>query len=298
MRDAFVTYGAAVGEASCAVEAASIDDLEALISDVIERSGRPVAMDPLARSDLETDIEDWLTDHTIERAWELAPALADLGWGNDDLEAIGDRFASSVAPVVAAITAAASAGTLLREIEEGAGRLSAIVKALKSYTYLDQAPVQVVDLVRGLDDTLLILGHKTKGIRIVREYADDLPTIEAYGSELNQVWTNLIDNAADAITQGGGDEGSTADGVITIRAFPSERGVVVEVEDNGPGIPDELQRRVFDSFFTTKPPGSGTGLGLDISRSIVMMRHGGSIDVASAPGSTLFRVELPLRPPA
>ena len=126
-----------------------------------------------------------------------------------------------------------------------------------------------------------------------RDYAADLPTIEAYGSELNQVWTNLIDNAADAI-----HSAEMPDGVITVRAESVDDGVVVEIEDNGPGIPQEIQSRVFDSFFTTKPPGSGTGLGLDISRSIVMTRHGGSISVTSEAGRTVFRVELPSTPPA
>ncbi len=190
------------------------------------------------------------------------------------------------------MTAAASVAALVREVEEGAGRLSSIVHALKSYSYLDQAPVQEVDITKGIDDTLLILKRKTDGITVQRDYADDLPTIEAYGSELNQVWTNLIDNASDAIKHA-----EIVGGKIIIRAFPKGEGVAVEIEDNGPGIPGEIQNRVFDSFFTTKPPGSGTGLGLDISRSIVMTRHGGEIGVESEPGRTIFRVELPLRPP-
>jgi signal transduction histidine kinase len=144
----------------------------------------------------------------------------------------------------------------------------------------------------GLDDTLLILKRKTEGITIDRRYDPALPHIEAYGSELNQVWTNLIDNAADAIA-GSGRTG----GRIEVRAFPVADGVVVEVEDNGPGIPDDVLPRIFDAFFTTKPPGSGTGLGLEITQGIVFERHGGEITVQSEPGRTVFRVELPLRPP-
>jgi len=148
--------------------------------------------------------------------------------------------------------------------------------------------VQEVDLPTGLDDTLLILKSKLSDIEVRREYDDDLPRIQGYGGELNQVWTNLLDNAADAI-----HETERSDGVIGIRAFPSGELVVVEVEDNGPGIPPDKVHRVFDSFFTTKPPGSGTGLGLNISYSIVVDKHRGDITVDSEPGRTVFRVELP-----
>ena len=174
----------------------------------------------------------------------------------------------------------------MSEIGSGAKRISDIVKALKSYSYLDQAPVQSVDLHEGLDDTLVILQHKLKsGIEVRREYAADLPKIEAYGSELNQVWTNLIDNAADAV----GDTGR-----ITLRTYLDGDKVTVEIEDNGPGIPEEIQSRIFDSFFTTKPPGKGTGLGLDISYNIVVHKHRGDIKLFSEPGKTRFLVELPL----
>jgi len=272
---------------------AAVDRFRAVMAETTMRATQPSDIDPLERSDLETDLEDWLTDRRIEPAWEMAPALADLGYAPADLDNIAAGFADATGSVVSAITAAASVAALLYEVEEGATRLSTIVKALKSYAYLDQAPVQDVDVRRGLDDTLLILKRKTKDIVVRREYAEDLPMIEAYGSELNQVWTNLIDNAADAIRSA-----AETGGRITIRAFAADSGVVVEIEDDGPGIPADIQSRVFDSFFTTKPPGAGTGLGLDISRSIVMTRHGGLISVDSEPGRTVFRVELPLRPPA
>lgn len=179
--------------------------------------------------------------------------------------------------------------SLLHEVEEGASRLSAIVGALKSYSYLDQAPVQEIDVTTGLNDTVLILKSKLKDIDVRREYADDLPEIQAFGSELNQVWTNLIDNAAYALT-----DHETADPVIVLRAFRDGADVVVEVEDNGPGIPDDIQLRVFDSFFTTKPPGSGTGLGLDISYGIVVNKHRGDVTLTSEPGKMTFRVSLPI----
>ena len=169
------------------------------------------------------------------------------------------------------------------------GRISEIVKALKSYSYLDQAPVQAVDLHEGLDNTLLVLGHKLKsGISVRREYAPDLPNIQANGSELNQVWTNIIDNAADAL-QGQGE--------ITIRTRHEGEWVVIEIEDDGPGIPAEIQPRVFEPFYTTKPPGQGTGLGLDISYNVVAHNHRGDINVFSEPGKTCFRVRLPVNAP-
>jgi signal transduction histidine kinase len=285
-------YGAAYADAVAALDAGIRADFDAAVAEAMERGTRPIDLDPLERSDAEMEIEDWLTDRGIEPAWKMAPGLADLGYGTAELAPIEARFEEATGDVVTAMTAAASLATLLREVEEGAGRLSTIVRALKSYSYLDQAPVQEVDLRRGIDDTLLIMKRKLGDIAVRRDYAADLPIIEAYGSELNQVWTNLIDNAADAIHSAG-----KVDGTISIRAFPIDSGVAVEVEDNGPGIPPDIQARVFDSFFTTKPPGSGTGLGLDISRSIVMTRHGGTIGVSSEPGRTAFRVELPLRPP-
>jgi signal transduction histidine kinase len=176
--------------------------------------------------------------------------------------------------------------SLVVEISQGAGRISDIVKALKSYSYLDQAPIQEVDIHEGLDNTLIILRSKTKeGIHIVREYASDLPRISAYGSELNQVWTNLIDNAIDAM---GGD------GQITIRTRRADNDVVVGIEDEGPGIPQEIQPKIFDPFFTTKGPGRGTGLGLNITYNIIVEKHRGAINVDSRPGRTVFQIRLPI----
>jgi len=161
------------------------------------------------------------------------------------------------------------------------------VGAVKSYAFTGQAPVQEVDIARMLDDTLVLMTHKLGDIEVVRDY-DEVPSFEAHGGELNQVWTNLIDNAADAITSAGRDPGR-----IVLRTRAVDRAVVVEVEDDGPGIPEDVLPRVFDSFFTTKPPGSGTGLGLDISYGIVVHRHGGEIDIDTEPGRTTIRVSLP-----
>ena len=176
--------------------------------------------------------------------------------------------------------------SLLEEVGQGAGRISEIVKALKSYSYLDQAPVQAVDLHEGLDNTLVVLRSKLKpGVTVHRDYASDLPHIEAYGSELNQVWTNLIDNAIDAMN---------GQGEVTLRTRHDDQWAIVEIEDNGPGIPEEILPKLFDPFSTTKPPGQGTGLGLNICHNIVVQKHKGRIDVHSQPGETRFEVRLPL----
>ena len=182
-------------------------------------------------------------------------------------------------------------GTASPRFEQGAARISEIVKALKGYAYLDQAPVQEVDVHEGIDSTLVILRHKLKaGIQVVREYAPDLPRISAWGSELNQVWTNILDNAADALA----DRVKDGSAEIAIRTRCEPDFIVVEISDNGPGIPPGIQDRIFDAFFTTKPPGKGTGLGLDISYRIVVHRHRGDLRVSSRPGDTTFTVRLPL----
>lgn len=265
--------------------------LDRLLGEVDRRSTDPPVLDSLARADLEAELEVWLSRRQIPDPWAASPALVALGFTPADLtDILEDLDGSQQAAAVSLLRAAQEVTSLSRNIALGAGRISSIVGALKSYAYLDQAPVQTVDVRRGLDDTLLILERKLEGITVIKEYDQDVPEIEAYGSELNQVWTNLLDNAADALA-------GTADPTIVIRVMADGPGVVVEVEDNGPGIPTPIQHRVFDSFFTTKPPGSGTGLGLDISRGIISDRHGGWIGLESAPGRTLFRVKLASRPP-
>jgi signal transduction histidine kinase len=243
---------------------------------------------PVETSDLEDALERWLEDHGVEDGWQLAPILVEVGASEPDLGRLlaGEDLPTAVRLLVHAAAVRQSAA----EVAEASRRLSEIVRAMRSYSYLDQAPVQEVDVVRGIEDTLVLLGHATRGIRIVREYDADLPHITALGAELNQVWTNLVHNACDAMA-------AVADPVLTLRAHAAGDAVVVEVEDNGPGIPAELRERVFDAFFTTKPPGQGTGLGLQISYRIVVVEHGGDLTLASVPGRTMFRVSLPLRPP-
>jgi signal transduction histidine kinase len=176
---------------------------------------------------------------------------------------------------------------LLDEVGQSAEAMSEIVKAFKTYSYLDQAPIQEVDVVESLENTLVLLRSRIDAdLSITRDYDDDMPRIEAYGSELNQVWTNIIENAIDA-TQGHGD--------LSLRTYAADGTVVVEIIDDGPGIPPEIQPRIFEPFFTTKAPGVGTGLGLHIAYNIVVHKHRGQIQVASRPGETRLRVVLPVR---
>lgn len=252
-------------------------------------AGKPQAqLDALTRSDSEYALEGWLDDRNVPDAWELAPALVNLGYDAEGLAAFAGQFDPEDLPaVVGWLSAGYGVYNLLAEIGQGAGRISEIVKALKAYSYLDQAPVQAVDIHEGLDNTLLILRSKLKQINVVREYAVNLPKIQGYGSELNQVWTNLLDNAADVLT---GQENPT----ITLQTERRGDWVTVRVMDNGPGIPPEVQGRVFDAFFTTKEPGKGTGLGLEISYNIIVNKHRGDLRLFSRPGVTCFQADLPL----
>ncbi len=253
-----------------------------------EMAARPPDIDPLERSDKEYEIESWLDERGVENGWELAPLLVNVGYDTEQLTHLGDGLTGEqLHDILRWLGMTFNIYNLLAEISSGAARLSDIVTALKSYSYLDQAPVQQVDVTAGLDNTLLILRHKLKNINVRKNYAADLPHINGYGSELNQVWTNLIDNAVDALA-------NTPNPTITLSATRQGGWITVTVEDNGPGIPPEIQPRIFDAFFTTKPPGKGTGLGLDISYNIVVNKHRGDIKVFSRPGRTCFQVNLPI----
>jgi signal transduction histidine kinase len=246
----------------------------------------------LARSDREQELSGVLDDQGIEDSWELAPSLVSMGFDRSELETLCGKFARShIHTILTWLSLRHTVYDVLNEMSQGATHISDIVKALKSYSYLDRAPVQSVDIHEGLDNTLVILRHKLKSAIVInREYASDLPEIEAYGSELNQVWTNIIGNAADALDKGGGK--------ICVRTRRDDDGVIVEIEDNGPGIPEAIRNRVFESFFTTKPPGKGTGLGLNISYNIIVYKHRGELTFDSCPGKTTFRIWLPLTIPA
>ena len=261
--------------------------------DRLRREGKveSASVDPLTVADREDALAGWLEEHDVERSWLIAPPLAaaglDIEWCERVAALLGD------APPLGAglewVANSLSTATLLSEVKESTRRISELVAAVKSYSQLDRASIQQMDLAEGIESTLVMLAHKMKdGITVVRDYGDNVPRIEAIAGELNQVWTNLIDNAIDAMD---------GKGTLRVSTRADENGVVVEVADTGPGIPKEVQARAFDPFYTTKEVGKGTGLGLDISRRIIVDRHGGEITIEPRPGETVLRVRLPLRPP-
>jgi signal transduction histidine kinase len=264
--------------------------LESAAARVATSAAQPNTMDALVRSDREADLEEWLDERSFDDAWQLAPSLVASGFDRGSLTELAvELTAETIQSALPWLASLYPVYSLLHEISEGSGRISEIVVALKNYSYLGQAPVQAVNIHEGIDNTLVILRNKLKrGITVHREYSDDLPQVMAYGSELNQVWTNLIDNAADAM-QG--------EGTITIRTRKDAEWAVIEIEDSGPGMPKDIQSRIFDPFFPTKAPGNGTGLGLSTSYGIITEKHRGEILLASRPGRPVFTVTIPLTPP-
>lgn len=252
----------------------------------VKRAKEPIDLDSVGRSDLEEEIEVWLDDHHIENSWEHAPILVNLGYQTANLEDLEENFpGQQLAAALRWLCTLFTIYSLLEEINQGTTRIGEIVKSLKSYVYLDQAPVQLVDIHEGLDNTLVMLRSKLKnGINVKRNYSADLPKIMAYGGELNQVWTNIIDNAVDAMD---------GQGEIVIGTRQVDDWIFVEIEDSGPGIPEDVKQKLFSPFFTTKPMGKGTGLGLNISFNIIQ-KHAGNIQVYSRPGRTCFSVRLPV----
>jgi signal transduction histidine kinase len=266
-----------------------IEVLNALHEVTLLHVDTPVPLDPLTRNEHECDLQVWLEDRDVQDAWEIAPSLVTFGWEVDALEKLSGVFTAEQLAVIAQwLGAGCTVYSLLIGVRQSAERVSQIVKAVKTYSYLDQAPIQEIDVHEGLENTLIILNHRLKpGVRVLRQYAQNLPRIEAYASDLNQVWTNIIDNAIDAMH---------GKGELTLRTYAAkENCVIVEICDTGSGIPKEIVHRIFEPFFTTKPPGSGTGLGLNIAYSTVVLKHNGKIQVDSHPGATCFQVSLPTR---
>jgi signal transduction histidine kinase len=266
-----------------AAERAMVSGLAGSIADCgLQLTGAAVS------SAAEGKMTSWLESLGVERAWEVAPALLACGWTREKVEPIVAAIAHGHLNVVLQwLAAGLSAQELIDEIQRSSRAISDIVGAVKTHSHLDRAPVQEVDVPESLENTLVILRHKLKnGIEVVRHFEADLPRLEARAGELNQVWTNLIDNAVQAM-----------DGTGRIELHARRLGDMVEVKivDSGPGIPPEIASRVFDPFFTTKEPGVGTGLGLHISHNIVVNRHHGRLELESQPGRTTFRVMLPLR---
>lgn len=260
---------------------------------------------PLDQRAREDAVAAWLDTHAVPDGWDLAPALVSAGVTMARLNALADALdPAAVGPVVGWLADTITADSLVRDIGQSTARITELVRAVKNYSRMDEAPQGDVDVREGLDSTLTMLGHKLRAaaITVTREYDADLPRIVAYGSELNQVWTNLIDNAIDAMSAVGvagvaGVTGATnGGGTLLLHATADGDAVRVEVVDNGPGIPPEVAERIFQPFFTTKAQGKGTGLGLDISYRIVVNRHGGDLHVVSHPGETRMQVRLPLHP--
>jgi signal transduction histidine kinase len=259
--------------------------------DALRRELEPPAvdLDPLDRADREQALSSWLSRHGIEHGWTIAPPLAAAGADPAWCERAATVLEGpALGPGLEWVASTFSVATLLGEAKASTRRISELVAAVRSYSQMDRASLQQVDVADGLDSTLVMLGHKLRdGVTVVREYGADVPRIEAHAGELNQVWTNLIDNAVDAM-----------DGTGTLRVATLVEGdaVVVEIGDTGPGMPPEVAARAFEAFYTTKDVGKGTGLGLDIARRVVVERHGGTISIDSRPGRTVVRVRIPVRP--
>ena len=239
-------------------------------------------------SDCEEELGNWLDERGVANAWTIAPTLVAANVTLDRLRPVVEQLpVEDTSDVLAWLHEGLSAASMLNEIEESGSRISQLVGSIKEYTYMDQGQVQEVDIQRGLDNTLKMLSHKLRDVTVTCEYDPKLPHISGRGSELNQVWTNLIDNALDAL-----HEKADGDAELHIITRCEQAFVMVEIDDNGPGIPREIQLRVFDPFFTTKDVGKGTGLGLDISYRIIHQHHG-TIELQSKPGQTRFIVRLP-----
>jgi signal transduction histidine kinase len=268
------------------ISAAQFTELDGLRREIAPAAA---SADPLEVADREDELSGWLVAHGVERDWVVAPAFAaaglDVAWCERAASLLDQ---SSLAAGLEWVASSLSMSSLLSEVKESTRRISELVAAVRSYSQLDRASVQQVDVTEGLESTLVMLAHKLKGgVAVVRDYADGVPRIEAVAGELNQVWTNLVDNAIDAMD---------GQGTLRVSTRPDDNGVVVEIADTGHGMPEAVQAHAFEPFFTTKDVGEGTGLGLDISRRIVVDRHGGEITIDTRPGETVLRVRLPLRP--
>jgi len=253
----------------------------------IARQSKSAPMDSVTRSDREDQVVTWLERHGVADGWKLAPAFVTANMSDEELATLAAKLPrEALGNALGWLEASLSLQALLNEVEGSTTRISELVKAVKAYSYMDQSPMQEVDVHEGIENTLTMLGHKLKNVTVTRKYDRAIPRIVAYGGELNQVWTNLLDNAIDAVK---------GTGKICVATFLDDDQVVVEIADNGSGIPPDVQSHIFEPFYTTKGVGSGTGLGLVISSRIVANRHGGEIEFESVPGDTRFKVRLPIK---
>src|SRR5215213_8339101 len=261
--------------------------IDAFESKAIDHTATAKQLNSLDQSDLEDQVSGWLESHRIAEAWKFSANLVEAGMDSAALEQLlGEIPPSATADVLSRVSSQLAAAKLASEIKTATTRISELVGAIKEYSYMDQASVQELDVHKGLDNTLLILKYKLKkkDISVTRDYGESLPLIKAYGSELNQVWTNLIVNAVDAMNKGG---------TLKVRTKREPTDIMVEIRDNGAGIPATARSRIFEPFFTTKPVGEGTGLGLDTVARIVR-KHRGNVRFESKPGDTCFQVRLPI----
>ncbi|WP_308249961.1 ATP-binding protein [Sphaerisporangium fuscum] len=270
------------------LDGSRLHDLVELQEEAVKRAAQAAPLSALAAADAEDELADWLDDHDVNGSWEIAPTLVAGGIDVDWLEQItGSVGGENLEAAVRWLTYTIETEQLMCEIDDAVTRVSTLVSAAKQYSQLDRAPYQTVDVHELLDATLTMMQAKIpEGVRTVKEYDRSVPRIPAYAAELNQVWTNLIDNALGAMKGAGG--------TLTLRTGHDAERVYVEVGDTGPGIPADIRPRIFEPFFTTKPVGEGTGLGLDISYRIVVNKHHGDIRVTSEPGDTRFQVLLPI----
>jgi signal transduction histidine kinase len=262
-----------------------------LVRQALGRRAELAPLSPLQASDREDELGGWLEEHGVAGAWDLTSPLVAAGVDAGRLEQVAASVPAELLPqAVGVLAVACESESLLDEVEEAAGRISTLIGAAKQYTQMDRSPLQHLDVHDGLESTLTMLGHKLgTGIEVVRDYDRSLPKLAAYEGELNQVWTNLIDNAVDAMN---------GSGILTVRTGRDGDRVLVEIGDTGPGIPEPVAAHIFEPFYTTKPVGKGTGLGLDICWRIVVQRHGGDLSVTSTPGDTRFQVLLPTAGPS
>ncbi|HSM57682.1 MAG TPA: ATP-binding protein [Candidatus Sulfomarinibacteraceae bacterium] len=255
---------------------------------LVQQAADPVMLDPIDLSDREEALAQWLETQGIPDAWRFAPTFASAGVGERQLTELRDTMGQRVfEEALTWLEGMLTLTNLLTTVQQSTTRICELVSAVKSYTYLDRSALQYVNVHEGLENTLTIMAHKLRDVTVNRHYDHTLPPILVHGSELNQVWTNLLDNAVDAMD---------GQGQIDIRTWPEDDMVIVEIADNGPGISPEIQSRIFEPFFTTKEVGRGSGLGLDIVYRIVVHKHHGDIRLQSEPGNTRFRVYLPTTP--
>jgi signal transduction histidine kinase len=288
LADALSVLSEAIGVfVEAGIDREDAQKLAALQTSALERCAARTVISALDAADLEDELTDRLTDLGVSEAWTLSAPLAAAGIDRAFVEEVADTAGHVTAPALRWIAASLSARQLAGELAESTDQMSHLVKAIKAYAYMDRAEVVQVDVREGLETTLTILGHKLKHttIKVERDYDSSLPKLTVHGAELNQVWTNLLDNAIDAL-------GETGNVKIVTRADGDC--AEIEIADDGPGIPDEIRNRVFDPFFTTKDVGRGTGLGLDTARRIIVDRHRGSLTLHSKPGRTIFSVRMPI----